>query len=435
MDFSVSAIVSKESLRKGLTLLMRNLDETEDGLMLRPPAAASPTDRAVREIAPLTSQDIEEVIDVLKEATSNTESAFHWRKRAEFTIVPLSHFSPFDRELHDMEFPGQGDNPVTFRIGVPSKEVTAYLLCYIGHNSEIVRQPRWAIVRSRIRRFLFDNGEEGRDDTVFGLAAKVLGITALHVSSPKPRSDYATLANSLLFHVAYNMDAAARIGVDPLLEPRRIERVRRASRQSLDVPRQTYTSDLVHHYMMGIAAEIPLLEYLSYYHVAEHYFEKVFNDDLIEQVRREITDPSFSVRRARDVQAIVGIVRKSQRQTREEGGVNEQRALQLTLERFVDTARLVDDLNAYDNTLIDYYKENEVAFAGAGKVDLKKPDEDAVRSALAKRIYKVRNALVHAKDGELPKYAPFGHDAELSREVPLMRFAAEQIIICHGKPL
>ncbi|MFH8991999.1 hypothetical protein [Streptomyces sp. NPDC017940] len=120
---------------------------------------------------------------------------------------------------------------------------------------------------------------------------------------------------------------------------------------------------------------------------------------------------------------------------REEGGVNEQRALELVLERFVDISRLVAELNTYDGTLINYYKANGVPFAGANKVDLTVANEETVRTSMAKRIYKVRNALVHAKEGDLPKYAPFAHDDELSQEVPLMRFISEQIIIKHGKVL
>ncbi|MBA6433869.1 hypothetical protein [Streptomyces sp. GMR22] len=430
--------MSRESLRKGLYLLMRDLEDTEAGLALRVSALAASSGRAVREIEPLAEETIEEVIDALKAATSNTASAFHWRERAEFTIIPLNAYGPLERYLGAAEFTGQGDNPVTFKVGRPSREVAAYILCHIAHNPEIVKQPRWRNMRVRARGVLYSdygNSDTDRDDTVLGVAAEILGLAALRVSSSKPRSDYETLANSFLFHVAYNTDMVARIGLDPFLEVRRIQRVRRSARGALDTPRQTYTSDVVHHYMMGVAAEIPLLEYLSYYHVAEHYFEKVFNDDLVEQVRRGITDPSFSVRRARDVQAIIRIVTKAQRQVKEEGGVNEQRALQLVIERFVNITRLVNDLNTYDGTLIEYYKNNEVPFAGAGKVDLELADEDAIRSSLAKRIYKVRNSLVHAKEGEIPKYAPFAHDAELSQEIPLMRFTAEQVIISHGKVL
>jgi hypothetical protein len=71
----------------------------------------------------------------------------------------------------------------------------------------------------------------------------------------------------------------------------------------------------------------------------------------------------------------------------------------------------------------------------ASKAAIRGADEEGARSAIAKGIYKVRNALVHAKEGELPKYAPFAHDDELTREIPLMRFIAEQIVIEHGMVL
>ncbi|MHB0890612.1 hypothetical protein [Streptomyces sundarbansensis] len=186
---------------------------------------------------------------------------------------------------------------------------------------------------------------------------------------------------------------------------------------------------------MGVAAEIPLLEYLAYYHIAEHFFEKVFNEDLVRQVRSGITDPSFSARRTKDIQSIIRVVDKVQRQVKREGGVNELRSLQLVLDRFLDMPRLVADLDAHDATLADHYANNGVPFAGAGKVDIRGNDEDVIRGAVARRIYKVRNALVHAKEGEFPKYALYAHDEELGREIPLIRFIAEQIVIAQGAAL
>jgi hypothetical protein len=272
-------------------------------------------------------------------------------------------------------------------------------------------------------------------DSLFDIVAEGFRATTLRITAPKARSDFETLANSFLFHAAYNTDAAARIGLEPMFQTKAIQRIRRTQTGSLDAPRQTYDADLVHHYLMGVSTEIPLLEYLAYYHIAEHFFEKVFREDLVNQVRSGIADPSFSARRNKDIQSIINTVTKVQRQVKDEGGVNEQRALQLVLDRFVSVPRLVDDLDAYDASLVDYYANNDVPFAGASKVSIHGNDEEATRGAIAKRIYKVRNALVHAKEGELPKYAPFAHDEELAREIPLMRFTAEQIVISQGKVL
>jgi hypothetical protein len=279
------------------------------------------------------------------------------------------------------------------------------------------------------------SGRAFEGDSLFDVFGEVSHVTTLRIISTKPRSDFETLANSFLFHAAYNTDAAARIGLDPVFRSQAIQRVRRTQTGSLDAPRQTYDADLVHHYLMGVAAEIPLLEYLAYYHIAEHFFDKIFNEDLVNQVRSGITDPSFSARRNKDIQSVIRIVNKAQRQVRDEGGVNEQRALQLVLDRFVSVNRLATDLDAYDANLVSYYANNDVPFAGASKAPIRGNDEVAARSAIAKRIYKVRNALVHAKEGELPKYAPFAHDEDLAREIPLMRFTAEQIVIAQGHVL
>ena len=55
-------------------------------------------------------------------------------------------------------------------------------------------------------------------------------------------------------------------------------------------------------------------------------------------------------------------------------------------------------------------------------------DESAIHAALARRIYKTRNSIVHSKEGARRKYVPFEHDRVLVKEVPLVRFVAELII-------
>jgi hypothetical protein len=39
-------------------------------------------------------------------------------------------------------------------------------------------------------------------------------------------------------------------------------------------------SDLLYHYQLAVGADNPLLECISYYHIAEHFFEEVFNEAL-----------------------------------------------------------------------------------------------------------------------------------------------------------
>ncbi|GES23681.1 hypothetical protein Aple_065800 [Acrocarpospora pleiomorpha] len=130
---------------------------------------------------------------------------------------------------------------------------------------------------------------------------------------------------------------------------------------------------------------------------------------------------------------MIKIITNSQRQVRDEGGVDEQRSLFLVLDRYIDIGRLVADLNSYDPQLIDYYKANSPSFSENVLTDLGATEGERIKKALAKRIYQTRNSLVHAKDGTRPKYFPFVNDLELSREIPLLRFCSEQVVIVHGK--
>jgi hypothetical protein len=420
---------------EGLRRIFPTDGSTGDDFVLRDPIRLSDG----KSINGADSAEIAAIIARLNEAKSNTDSSFQWEKEAEFSLASLDPFGAFDRIFDDTIFTGQGDNPVTFRVGRPSREFAAYLLCAATLDPIALTSAKHRAILRRMAAIGIDriaaNRSAGTVFSLFDVVAEGLRATTLRITAAKDRSDFETLANSFLFHAAYNTDAAARIGLEPMFRRQPIQRIRRNQNGSFDAPRQTYEADLVHHYLMGVAAEIPLLEYLSYYHIAEHFFEKVFNEDLVNQVRSGITDPSFSARRNKDIQSIIRIVTKVQRQVKDEGGVNEQRALQLVLHRFVNLSRLEADLDAYDASLVNYYANNEVPFAAASKVNIRMSDEEAARDAIARRIYRVRNALVHAKEGELPKYAPFAHDEELAREIPLMRFTAEQIVIAHGKVL
>ncbi|MFI8814119.1 MULTISPECIES: hypothetical protein [unclassified Streptomyces] len=427
--------VKESSIMQGLRRTFRSDGTTNDGFTLLEPILL-PDGRTINGAS---NAEISEIATRLNSAKSRTESSFQWEREAEFSLVALDQVGAFDRFFEDKSFEGQGETPVTFKIGRPSREFSAYLLSKFMENPLLMTSARSRIILNRMRKIGVDRIAVGRGsaegDSLFDVIAEGLHATTLQIYASNSRADFETLANSFLFHAAYNTDAAARIGLEAMFRPQAIQRVRRSQNGSLDAPRQTYDADLVHHYLMGVAAEIPLLEYLAYYHIAEHFFEKVFNDDLINQVRSGITDPSFSARRNKDIQSIVKIVTKVKGHIQDEGGRNEQRALQLVLDKFVSIPRLVADLNAYDANLINHYESNDVPFAGASKVSIHGNDERAARSAIAKRIYKVRNSLVHAKEGELPKYAPFAHDEDLAREIPLMRFTAEQIVIAHGKVL
>ncbi|MGW7546402.1 hypothetical protein ACWGKQ_35625 [Streptomyces sp. NPDC054770] len=432
------ADVTHEEAIKALKLVLDIDAWTENHLILEKPLHID-SDRAVSRF---------EIVD-LKTATShlnqsNRENAaqLKWSNSCEYLIVRNGAFSPggvMPRDIENIDSPDE--TGLKYSVGNPSLAFTLNLLLRAENPPpSSTRTPFYiqnARRRLRDRRIIgyFDGLPEDSEPSLTYLMGETMPLMTLRIESKRPRPDFKDAAEAFLFQLAFNYDVSFRVAadIDHLFGVGRVRRRGRAGDAAMDAPRMTYNSDLVHHYQLAVSAESPMLQYLSYYHIAEHFFEKVFNDDFVEQVRRKIADPAFSLKRSKDIQGVIRLVTTTQRKVRDEGGVDEQRALALVLENFIETSRLLDDLRAHDAELINYYKTNSPSFSENVPVDLEADRDAEVKAALAKRIYQTRNSLVHAKDGARPKYFPFVDDAELSKEIPLLRFCAEQIIITHGK--
>jgi len=237
--------------------------------------------------------------------------------------------------------------------------------------------------------------------------------------------------NAFLFHLAYNLDIAVvqATSLDEYWRRSRLARTRKSRPDEIAPPKRLYVVDLTYHYQLAAATESPVLAFLSLYHVAEHFFEAVFNEDLVGRIRERLTNPGFSQKRQRDVLQLVKEIQTRLRVRAETVTFSELEALRLTLLKFVLFDELPDRLQRYDKGLVDHYRGSEVAFCGGDAVDVTDKDTANVALALAKRIYKTRNAIVHSKDGERAKFVPFKHDQVLAREIALLRFVAEDIII------
>lgn len=243
------------------------------------------------------------------------------------------------------------------------------------------------------------------------------------------------LITALSFQLSFNLDIAIvpqRSLVD-FARGARLSSFRRTNSESIDPPRRIYISDIVYHYQMGLAAENPFVAFLSYYHVAEHFFESVFNDEIIETVRMRITQPGFSYRRKKDISQLINDVKRAYQFRAENITFNELEALKLTLERYSPLDQLKGNLHQFDENLFNYYKNDEVSFSKGPPIPWDDSDDKQVFKLLAKRIYQTRNALVHSKEGERTRYTPFTDDSALNMEIPLLRFIAESIIVGTSK--
>lgn len=243
--------------------------------------------------------------------------------------------------------------------------------------------------------------------------------------------------NSYLFNLAYNFDLVFK----PVTEfeelfPQRFffDRRKICDVNELAAPQLLYKKELVEQYYMALISADPFVKFIGFYHIMEHFYDEVYNEDIFKSVQGIIQHPGFSAKRKKDIVKIVDLIKNKTREAKQEFQGSELEALELTLRKFVDITELTNHLKSFDSSSIDYYKSNQVSFSGGDMVDLIDITNDKLYKKLASRIYKTRNALVHNKsnEGRLKErgiYNPFKDKPELLKEIPLMRYISEEIII------
>lgn len=244
-------------------------------------------------------------------------------------------------------------------------------------------------------------------------------------------------ARSFLFNFTYNYDYVFKSVTDlSSIFPQRNMNDMRYSRNynEFEAPKLLYKQELTEQYDMAISSEDPFVKFIGFYHIIEHFYDDVYSEEMINNVREIIQHPGFSSKRQKDIVKIVDLIKKKTKQGKEEFIGNELEALELTLKKFISIQDLVAELNNTDSNIVDYYKQHEVSFSKADAVDLTDYQNDKLFKKVAARIYKTRNALVHSKsnDGRLNErgiYQPFKNKQELTKEIPLMRCISEFIII------
>lgn len=335
------------------------------------------------------------------------------------------------------------DLGIRYTLGGPSDEYLLFILEAL-RTAGIAGDFYWRPYRHRSRipdqlDMLEEEEEERAPSLLDVLRYSSPRLITLHISTEKERSlsQLQSYADAFLFQLSFNLDVSfVRVrSLEDLVRRSRIRRVRRARIDELDPPRRAYGANLIYHYQMAVSTDNAPLEFLSYYHVAEAFFESVFHDELVNSIRDMLTRPGFSYRRTTDVRNLINHISNKLRFRQDEVIFSEQEALRLTLARFVNLAELRAGLDQIDSSLVQRYGQEKVSFSQGDVVDLNSEDEEEVYTRLAGRIYKTRNAVVHSKEGTKPKYIPFRHDPELLQEVPLVRLIAEQIIVGSAKDL
>jgi hypothetical protein len=335
-------------------------------------------------------------------------------------------------------------NGLKYSYGKPSD---SYLLYFI---SKLLQEES----RNTARR-VFDPHRIRRNPRIFGdeqqlelfnlplfdvLRESLIRLETLRIESTTllKKNQFEQFSYSYIFSLSYNTSRTIypiRF-FDEFFSSTHIARLRRASFDEIEPPKRVYINDLILFYQKGISSESVDHQYLSFFHILEHFFEKIYNEDLLNNVKNELTKPGFSYKKKRDIETLVAIIQKRLKYKNDEFQINEIEALELTLTKYIDDFNEIkEELNTISADLIDYFKTTEVPFSKGNRVNFEIDNKEEIFKNLSKRIYLTRNSIVHSKETEKEKYVPFRDDKDLIPEIHLMRILTEKIIISNSKEI
>jgi len=242
-----------------------------------------------------------------------------------------------------------------------------------------------------------------------------------------------TLLNSILFQI----DLVTNISIFPVFDRTVADETswRRRNRKKvrIDVPKYSYENAAISLYWYANSAfGMPLLQYLAYYQVLEHYFPYYMHVESQQKIRNYIKDPRFNLKDDNDITRIISIARSSQ-----VNGVHgdERSQLKATVRNCVELSELSDFVSS-DKERKEFFLSKKKGLAN--KI-VSITVGDKLIDDVAIRIYELRCKIVHTKnvsDSGSEKILPFSSDIKKLRyDLELLEFIARKIIIAQSSPL
>lgn len=375
----------------------------------------------------LSVLDIQDNMQSIPQGWAIKELFAHNKTKCEVLVKPVNQRMPlyhiWDRDLHKID-----SNNYSFVI---SKSSIAYCIALICNIATIDNVDIEGIVSWRPRPSDTIRSFEGLLQYLRWFTIK--GTLPIGVSNEETLSEFRKMTQSYLFNICYNNGTVFSI---PDLHTSRREMRYYTRREGQLFPYRKYNQSLVTYYYQGLSSDIPFARYLAFYHVPEFFFQIVAEDDAFKEIEDFITRPSFSPRKKEDIRTFYKKVRKIMNTQKENDVWDEKVGFLLCLKKYVpDLDTLKNAIDKLDNSALDYYKSKEVSFSDSGCTINFDATPENVYANIRNRVYSVRNAIVHSKEGERLKYEPFKHDRELAKEIPLIQAIAEEIIINSSKPI
>ncbi len=331
-----------------------------------------------------------------------------------------------------------GENNLQYKIDKPSEQFFLKIIELRIKPNSVMMFRRLLIIE---REYKFKDGVEKQ--TIFDLLKIIYRdyITLkIYAMQEQSKTKFENLADALIFSINYNTDIGIRqtYDLENVHERRMDNRFRNEDIDKISPPRRIYKKELIEQYNMASITEEPFIQYLCYYHILEHFYEFVYKEQLVKIVKEQLTSPSFSIKKDKEIMKLIDIVKGKIKNDKENFDVDELEALELVLKKYIDIDDLKDKIRNINSQLVNYYDKEKIDFSRGIPINFN--DKDNLCKNIAKRIYFTRNALVHYKSNDLTQkekgiYRPFNDRKELVKEVPLIRILAEEIIIKNSEIL
>lgn len=369
--------------------------------------------------------------DELKEAYDNYTSM----KEDQLQLYGLKYFEMavqvewFPRRDTSQEWLEDSVNKVAYQIGTPSTEYFIMLMDRLT-NEDIVRNRISMEATMHLSFILKPKRPEQLNVDLAYILSRVFHIQAIRIRAEinctLTSFENYVKAYEFLYMFKTRRSLVEVTEIDTLLadESGGIARSTRID----EPPRRKVKPEILEFYSMAIEARDPFTKYISYYHVVEYFFDEVYKSQVIAQMRNMITDPGFSYKSDKNIYDLAKFANKKMKNDDQNGRGNEFESLKYVLSEYVPIDSLKVGLTELNSTLVQYYAEKNVSFAGA-KNKITWNDSVGVYTSIAKRVYETRNALVHTKSDQSEKqYKPQKHRELLKKEIPLIQVIAEKVI-------
>ncbi|MGD0753164.1 MAG: hypothetical protein ABSA23_17380, partial [Anaerolineales bacterium] len=191
--------------------------------------------------------------------------------------------------------------------------------------------------------------------------------------------------------------------------------------------RVAYNPDIIRFYLRGMGSSDPFNKFLSLYQILEYFFISVSDEQLYQKLTQHINDPRFTT-------SPTYLDRIIQEVIEHKGESDETEMLKAVLNKFIDEKDLIEFIKAYESHLGEYpFTKKHKIFGEELEVKL---DPGHTNGNIAKRIKTIRNALVNSSDRyeRKERYIPSTNSENmLRREIPLLKYLAERVIIASAK--